>query len=60
MFYQEENTEQQEFKVLVGDASKVQKTLNQWRHGFHIRILGMTNDHGTLTLVIGRDRKSVV
>ena len=57
MFYPDENTAQQEFKVLVGDASKTQKVLNQWRHGFHIKIFGMTNDHGTLTLVIGRTPK---
>lgn len=43
--------DKEEYKVLVDNAITVQKTLNQWKHQFNIKILGF-NATNELTSVL--------
>jgi len=49
-----------EWKILQGSKEDVQKTLNQWKHLYHIHIYGVASfgQNGTgVTILLTRERK---
>lgn len=46
-----------EWKILYGDKADVQKTLNQWRHQYHIHIHGYAVDNKEVSVLLTRDAK---
>ena len=43
-----------EFKIVEGDASDVQKTLNQWRHTYFLKVLQINIDRDTMYACVAR------
>jgi len=47
-----------EWKILQGKIEDVQKTLNQWKHMYHIHIHGVNQVvYDRITIVLTRERK---
>ena len=48
---------EEEYIVITESDSDIQKKLNQWRHIYHIKILGMCSRNDSVTYLIVRFRK---
>ena len=57
---QKEDSKMPEWKILQSNKEDVQKTLNQWKHLYHIQIYGISSFGQTntgVTIILTRERK---
>jgi len=47
----------EEYKIITGTASELQKWLNQWKHEYKLNIIAMSANENITVILLTRTRK---